>query len=488
MTEMINWLTKRAELSPNKQAVVLKDGTAYTFSDLKNHAKSVASYLAHLGIKQGDHVALLSKNSYDFLVTIHALNYLEVTSFLINTRLTAQEINYQLEDGEVRYLIYDEDLSDLAEPIAQQAVKTVSMQQCPKSNQTNNIMTDDLNLKSTSHILYTSGTTGNPKGVQLTYQNHWWSATASALNLGLHDHDRWLLSLPMFHVGGLSIVYRSVIYGIPIHLHDTFDVEAVHEDLMKNGVTIVSVVSVMLEQLLDRLGEEHYPEQFRCMLLGGGPAPKGLLQQAKDKHVPVFQTYGMTETASQFCTLDDENALSKIGSAGKPLFPNQLKIIQNEQEQPANEVGEIVVKGPTVTQGYYNRDEATRETIVNGWLKTGDLGYFDEDGFLYVVDRRKDLIISGGENVYPAEIEGVLKMHPKVKDAGVVGQEDDRWGQVPAAFIVFEEAVDFAKLEQFCLEHLAKYKCPKKWTSIDELPRNASKKLLRHQLQKQLKE
>ncbi|GAA0465006.1 o-succinylbenzoate--CoA ligase [Alkalibacillus silvisoli] len=488
MTTMLNWLTKRAELSPTQDAVVLKDGTTYSFEQLKNHAKHMAKYLMDLGVSQGDHVAVIAKNSYRFLITVHALNYVGAVSFLINTRLTNQEIDFQLKDGQVKYLLFDENLKQQISELDHQGIQLTNIHQCPLEVADISQVEDEINLNNKSHILYTSGTTGEPKGVQLTYNNHWWSANASLLNLGLYAYDRWLLSLPMFHVGGLSIVYRSVIYGIPIHLHETFDVEAIHHDLTERNVTIVSVVTVMLEQLLERLGEERYPDHFRCMLLGGGPAPKGLLEQAKEKAVPVYQSYGMTETASQFCTLDNANALTKIGSAGKPLFTNQLKIVHNETELPPHEVGEIVVKGPTVTMGYYKRDDENDKTLQNGWLKTGDLGYFDDEGFLYVVDRRKDLVISGGENVYPAEIESVLKSHPKVKDAGVVGQSDDKWGQVPVAFIVPKSSIDFVELEEFCSSQLAKYKVPKGWHKIDVLPRNASKKLLRHQLVKQLGE
>ncbi|TFB13792.1 o-succinylbenzoate--CoA ligase [Filobacillus milosensis] len=482
MTITPNWLDQRAFLTPDKEAIVLADGQSYTFKELQHDAKLYATHLKNQGFKQGDHIALLSSNCYEFAVVIHALHYIGAVAFLLNTRLTVNELAFQIEDGEVTGLIHHENYKEVADKLEQnQHIQLVSM------NQTSSEVSYDLNqefdLDQTSHILYTSGTTGNPKGVQLTYGNHYWSATASALNLGLHKDDRWLLNLPMFHVGGLSILYRSVIYGMPVHLHEKFHVEAVHRDIMERSVTIVSVVTVMLEQLMERLGKQQYPDTFRCMLLGGGPAPQTLVKKCQTKHVPVYQSYGMTETASQFSTLDKESMMSKIGSSGKVLFPGQLKIVENGKECGPNDVGEIIVTGPSVTKGYWKRPEANKEKFQNAWLKTGDMGYLDQDGFLYVVDRRKDLIISGGENIYPAEIESILSGLDGIKEVGVVGKEDVKWGQVPVAFIVRKNTtLSKEEISDYAEANLAKYKVPKDIYFIEQLPRNASKKLQRHKL------
>jgi O-succinylbenzoic acid--CoA ligase len=219
------------------------------------------------------------------------------------------------------------------------------------------------------------------------------------------------------------------------------------------------------------------------MLLGGGPASLPLLEECVAKDIPVYQTYGMTETSSQIVTLAPEDSIRKLGSAGKPLFPSQLKIIaEGNKEAAVHEAGEILVKGPNVTKGYLNREKASTQDIQDGWLHTGDIGYLDEDGFLFVLDRRSDLIISGGENIYPAEIEGVLTSHPSIIDAGIIGQKDEKWGEVPAAFIVPKTPVTERELLEFCRERLAKYKIPKHFYFIDEIPRNASKKILRREL------
>jgi O-succinylbenzoic acid--CoA ligase len=246
-------------------------------------------------------------------------------------------------------------------------------------------------------------------------------------------------------------------------------------------VTIMSVVSTTLTRILQELETDGLPHYFRCMLLGGGPASLALLENCVKKGIPVFQTYGMTETSSQIVTLAPEDSIRKLGSAGKSLFPSQIRIISESGEEAAvGEAGEIIVKGPNVTSGYLNREKS--KDFHDDWLYTGDLGYLDEEGFLFVLDRRTDLIISGGENIYPAEIEGVLTSHPAIADAGVIGKKDDQWGEVPIAFVVTQSPIPKSEILTFCLEKLAKYKIPHDFYFIDEVPRNASKKILRREL------
>jgi O-succinylbenzoic acid--CoA ligase len=323
----------------------------------------------------------------------------------------------------------------------------------------------------------------------LTYGNHLWSAIGSALNLGLREDDRWLACLPLFHVGGLAILLRGAIYGTGAIVHDGFDPARINASIDRDGVTIISVVANMLQRMLDERGDRPYPPALRCVLLGGGPAPEPLLRRCAHLGVPVVQTYGLTEAASQIATLAPEDALRKLGSAGKPLFGTELRI-----EGPGGVTlasggdGEIVVRGPTVTPGYFNRPEATAQAIRDGWLHTGDIGYLDAEGYLYVLDRRDDLIVSGGENVYPAEIEAVLQSHPDVLEAGVWGAPDERWGQVPVAAAVLHPGavVTPESLLAHCRERLAAYKTPARIELRDELPRNAAGKLLRNRLREVL--
>ncbi|WP_112181704.1 o-succinylbenzoate--CoA ligase [Paraliobacillus zengyii] len=482
-----HWLDKQATLTPNEIAIESPLIAPVTFSILRDRAQKFAKKLRFLGVQEGEHVAIHSKNSLEMIIAIHGLSYLGAVIVLLNTRLSKSELAFQLDDANARYLITTtEDQPYLEGLVNSDIVKVFSFLTVEKQPEMASDLKKELNLDDIFTIIYTSGTTGKPKGVVHTYGNHWSSAIASALNLGIDKQDKWLATLPLFHVGGFSLLMKSVIYGMPIYLLEKFEVEDIHQAIMAKGVTIVSVVSVMLDRLMEKLATKSYPEEFRCMLLGGGPASAYLLEKARKKHIPVFQTYGMTETSSQVVTLSPNEALRKIGSAGKALFTAQMKVMNDKQEANPLEIGEIFVKGPMVTKGYYQNESANQTVLRQGWLATGDLGYLDEEGFLYVVDRRKDLIISGGENVYPAEIENVLGSIDGIKEAGVVGQKDPKWGKVPVAFIIVEDKLNLDLVKQQCRELLAKYKVPKAFYIVESLPRNASNKLLRHQLVKQL--
>ncbi|KGX86750.1 o-succinylbenzoate--CoA ligase [Pontibacillus litoralis] len=481
---MPNWLDKRAKLTPNRVAIYFEK-ESITFEQLRQQSLQLAKKLTTIGVRKGTHLAVYGHNSVDFVRCVHAISYIGAVGVFLNTKLTAKEIVYQIEDAQCNYVIYDDALIEQMECVRDQTeVTACSFSALQRITITPFERKEEVDLADLHTILYTSGTTGYPKGVMLSYGNHWWSAVSSALNLGISDKDEWLVAMPLFHVGGLSTLFKSVIYGMPVHLYASFDVEAVHEAIMHQGVSHVSVVSLMANRLLKRLGEGQYPSCFRCMLLGGGPAAKPLLERAAMKQIPIIQTYGMTETSSQIVTLSAEDALKKIGSAGKALFSAECKIMIDYQEARPNEVGEIVVKGPMVTKGYYNRPDVNAQTIIDGWLYTGDAGYLDEDGYLYVVDRRKDLIISGGENIYPAEIESVLIGMEAINEVGVIGQEDCKWGQVPVAFIVVNKSyeVTFDEVMEYTQPKLAKYKLPKRIYVVSSLPRNASNKLMRRQL------
>jgi O-succinylbenzoic acid--CoA ligase len=479
------WLDKRAFLTPDRIAVEA-DSEQLTFAQLRQRAVNRAVELLALGVQQGHTVACLSESSVSLIEVVHSIPYTGAMLMLLNTRLTAHELMYQLQDSNSSLLLYSDSFAELAIELhrANKQLQVVSLTELQAiAAVAESRLLRDVSEQSTYTIMYTSGTTGAPKGVLQSYYNHWSSAIGSALNLGLGEQDKWLVTLPLFHISGLSILLRSVIYGIPIVLHTKFTPEEANKTIMNQGVTIMSVVSTMLTRMLEQLGENFYPSTFRCMLLGGGPAPLALLQSCVEHNIPVMQTYGMTETCSQFATLSPQYMLSKLGSAGKPLFQSDLRIMGSSGEElPAGEAGEIVVQGPNVSKGYYHHPAS--DSYHNGWLYTGDVGYVDEEGFLYVLDRRKDLIISGGENVYPAEIEAMLVAHSDILEAGVTAVADEQWGQRPVAFVVMSSGKPFdaEQLKVYCSQRLAKYKLPSAIYAVDELPRNAAGKLLRREL------
>jgi O-succinylbenzoic acid--CoA ligase len=451
-----DWLSQRADVTPARAALVV-GGDRWSFAELDLAVEGAASALRARGVVGADRVGIRAGNSAGFVVAVHALTRLGAVLVPINTRLSEPEVAWQIDDARLKLMLKDDDLAELLHASDAKHVRSRR----------------EFAMDAWHSIVYTSGTSGRPKGAILTYANHWSSAVASALNLGLLSDDTWLACLPLFHVGGLSILLRSVICGMTAVVQPRFEATEVNRAIDELRVSIVSVVSTMLDRMLAERGERPYPASLRCVLLGGGPAPLPLLERCAALGVPVVQTYGLTETASQVVTLAPEDALRKLGSAGKPLMGSQIRITPD---------GEICVRGPSVSPGYLHTPEALSQG--DGWLHTGDLGRLDAEGYLYVLDRRDDLIISGGENVYPAEVEAALLAHPAVGDAGVVGMPDAEWGHIVSAVVVLHpgKTATAEELIGFCRQRLAGYKVPRHLEFRSALPRNAAGKLLRREL------
>lgn len=475
-----NWLMQRAYLTPEKMALSVHDQT-WTFKDVYEEAMKRARQLKTAHLHSGDRIALMGASNVDMVMMIHASMLLGVEMVMLNNRLTEEEIAYQVADADVKMVLFEDQFKEKISHIATEKLAFSQLQKLAETIFEVEKMWED---NRTITIMYTSGTTGFPKGVRQTAGNHTSSAISSVLNLGLSEEDCWLCTMPLFHISGFSILVRSVLYGMPVRLFEKFDAKSVTTEIVDGTVTRMSVVSVMLEQILTELEtrKEQAHATFKTMLAGGGSVPTAYLKRAEACAMPVLQTYGMTETSSQTATLSSEDAFKKIGSSGKPLFFNAITI---KGASTPGEHGEVLVKGPHVTPGYVGRFHE-RSPLEEGWLATGDIGYLDEDGYLFIVDRRSDLIISGGENVYPAEIENVLSSHPNVLEAGVCGMQDEKWGETPVAFVVKKGEVTTEALHQYCMDKLAKYKHPTRIIFVEQLPRNASNKLLRRELKKWL--
>jgi O-succinylbenzoic acid--CoA ligase len=470
-----NFLRDRASLLPDKLALEFED-QKWTFHQLDEAAIYYGEKLKAVGIQPGETIAIYGKNSPETVFIIHALFYIGAKILFLNTRLTNHELEWQLQHAKVEKLIS-------TKSIHFDHVNTISIEDLQHVKGESFTIKDKFESDEVATIMYTSGTTGYPKAVLQSFGNHFHSAVSSCENLGLNDSDKWLCITPLYHVSGLSIIFRSAIIGLSVYLHAGFDVLEVKHAIEDKGVTIASVVASSLGRLMNEV--IHYPKNLKGMLLGGGPASSDLLKKCIDSGIAVFLSYGMTETCSQIVTLRPEDVHRKLGSAGKPIPGCEVMIIMDNSKCQPGLSGEIAVKGPNVTIGYLYGEKS--ESFQNGWFYTGDIGYLDEEDYLYVQDRRSDLIISGGENIYPAEIESVILSYPNVMDAGVVGLDDERWGSVPVAFVVFDKLVSIEELSCFCQKRLAKYKVPKKFFIVKELPRNATGKLLRKELREKLK-
>jgi o-succinylbenzoate---CoA ligase len=437
-----NWLAQRAFTSPDRPALVA-DGRSLTYAELEEAATSAARRLAGLGVRQESVVRLSMPAGIDYAVLLHAVMKLGAIAFPTDPRLTPAERGGAGADSRAVEITGPADAG---------------------SHEADLPLLGELDLDSVYCRILTSGTSGTARPIDLTYGNHLWSAVGSAFNLGMEPSDRWLCCLPLFHVSGLSILLRSAIYGTSVVLQDGFDVDDVAESLERDGVTLVSLVATMLTRLVDAGAAIERP---RAILVGGGPVSDEILVEAMGLGATVVQTYGLTEAASQVTTLSPAEAEdeSKRGSAGRPLLTTHVRIME----------GEILVQGPTVAPGLADQD---------GWLHTGDAGRIDEEGFLWVEGRRDDVIVTGGENVAPREIEEVLAQHPDLADAAVVGRPDPDWQNAVVAVVVPRAGAnpDAEALREWCRERLAAFKVPKSFEIADELPRTSSGKLLRREL------
>jgi len=330
--------------------------------------------------------------------------------------------------------------------------------------------------------VFTSGTTGHPKGASITFGNQFYGALGSAYRLGTLPDDRWLCCLSLFHIGGLAILMRCCLYGTTVVLQQGFDLEAVTRAVNEHAVTLISLVPTMVHRMLKIPAATAALQRLRLVLIGGAAAGADLIAQCAALNIQASPTYGLSEACSQVVTMLPAEARHKPDSVGRPLMFSRVEILDEAgNPQPPHHYGEVVVSGGTVMANYYNNPEMTARALRGGKLHTGDIGYLDEDGDLFLVQRRSDLIVSGGENVYPAEVERVLLSHPAVEAACVVGVPNAEWGQQVAAAIVLKsgERLSDADLLAFSRQHLAGYKQPRRVQFVSALPMTGSGKVQR---------
>ncbi|MDQ1431127.1 MAG: fatty-acyl-CoA synthase [Actinomycetota bacterium] len=504
----MSWCTvleHHARRTPNKPLAVFGDDVI-TYQGMEEWTAALAAGLHTRGVGVGDVVGLLSYNNSEFLATIFAANHLGAIAMPINWRLAAPELRFILEHSRARALVCDHALVDLAND-ATTDLDGDLVRLCIAGKE---VATEDfggwerfadLGAAATPlarahrqgddphRLMYTSGTTGRPKGVMLTHANLAWKNYAHIAEFGFTADDVGLASGPLYHVGALDLVTTTMIaVGATTIIHRVFDAERVVDEIERSRVTCVWAAPAMVRAILDVPGvEQRDLSSVRVIIAGGEKMPIPYIERLRTVFPSAWfaDAYGLTETVSGDTFLDRESTVSKLGSVGRPCQYLELDLWDEYGASvPAGERGEVVLRGPKVFTGYWRDPDATEAAFAGGWFHTGDIGMRDDDGYLYIVDRLKDMIVSGGENIASSEVERVLYEHEAVLEAAVVGRPDDRWGEVPVAFVVLHPTATATpeELVEHCRRQLAKFKVPKDVTLIDALPRNPSGKVLKREL------
>lgn len=501
------WFAERARVTPNRRALTF-EGVTWSYSQMLERIDATASVLQAGGVRHGDRVGYLGLNHPAFFEVMFATSRLGAIFVPLNFRLTGPELEFIINDAGVHTLVVDgahrgviEGISDAlpchrylaSEPVEgdasglfeslDEARKGVELLGTPEP-----VSPDEVAL-----IMYTSGTTGRPKGAMLTHSNVWWNNTMALLFTDILESDVSLVVAPLFHIGGLNVTTLQVwMKGGENVLHRTFDPGRFLSDVGRYSVTLAFAVPAML------IFVSQHPDfddadltTIRSIVCGGAPVPEAVIKLYIGRGIQINQGYGLTETSPLVSFLTPEHALSKLGSAGKaPMFVGVRLVGPTGEVVTAPLVrGEICVRGPNVMKGYWNRPDATSEAIdAEGWFHTGDGGYLDEEGFLYVADRIKDMVITGGENVYPAEVESAIYEHPAIAEVAVIGLPDDRWGEAVVAIAALKPGAQLTleELREFAGQSLARYKLPSRLEIVEVLPRNPAGKVLKFELRDRL--
>lgn len=487
-----NWLTKRAQLTPEKTAIADTSlNREWTFKELDARASASARWLSFRGIRQGDRVALISPNHIAYFDLLFACARLKAIFVPINWRLSTEEMNYILKDCKPKLIGYHPKLENKlaglkTEPDAlfntgdEEYLFFPSFSQVPQK-----VFAEE---NEPLAIIYTGGTTGRPKGVVLSHRSIFWNGINTIVSWNLTDKDITLTCLPLFHTGGLNALSIPVLMaGGKVAIGSEFDPRETIRLINELQCTIVLLVPTMYRMMIST--EEFQQSSFPSMnvfLSGGAPCPLDIYDVFQAKGLKFKEGYGLTEAGPNNFFIAPEEAAAKKGSVGKPMIFNEIRLLKEDgTEAGINQPGELLIRGKHTFEYYWNQKKATDEVLKGGWLHTGDLARKDEEGYFYIVGRKKDMIISGGENVHPLEIEHRLASHPDIGEAAVVGVPDDHWGEKVVAFIVASgKKPEETELKSFCSRKLASYKIPKQFFFIDELPKTDVGKIDKKKLQK----
>jgi fatty-acyl-CoA synthase len=497
------WFSDRARRTPHRRALTF-EGTTWTYAEMQDRIDRLAGALRGHGVCHGDRVGFLGLNQPAFLVTLFASARLGAIFVPFNFRLTGPELAYVIGDAGIHTLVVDEAHRPIIDGIRSElpcrhywsadvnAPDWPSFEHVEIGHQPL-VHGEAVDPDEVAVIMYTSGTTGRPKGAMLTHANIWWNNVSALSGFDIAVDDVSLVVAPLFHIGGLNVTTLLTWFkGGEVRLHRSFDPQTFLDDIGRHGVTTVFAVPAMLLFVSQLPAFETADlSSLRLVICGGAPVPEPLMKRFNDRGVPINQGYGLTETAPTVTFLMSEFGLSKLGSAGRTPVLIDVRLADPEGgvvTEPYAK-GEVCVKGPNVMKGYWNKPDATAAAIdAAGWFHTGDIGYLDEDGFLFIADRLKDMVITGGENVYPAEVESVLYEHPALAEVAVVGLPDERWGEAVVAVVVPKPGatVTLEELRAFAGERLARYKLPTRLELIDVLPRTPSGKVLKFELRDRL--
>ncbi|MER5195585.1 acyl-CoA synthetase [Streptomyces sp. NPDC002755] len=483
-----SWPARRARKTPHRTALV--HGQQSTdYRTLYARTTRLAHALRARGVRRGDRIAYLGPNHPSYLETLFAAGTLGAVFVPLNTRLAGPEIAYQLADSGAKALVYGPSHAGLVAGLpgntdVRTYLEVGAEYEGELATASDEPIDTPVTPDDTCIIMYTSGTTGRPKGAMLTHGNLTWNAVNVLVDTDLTADERALVSAPLFHTAGLNMLTLPVLLkGGCCVLVEAFDPEATFGLIERHRITFMFGVPTMFEQIA------RHPRwaaadlsSLRILTCGGSPVSTPLIAAYQERGLTFLQGYGMTEASPGTLFLDAEHSVSKAGSAGVPHFFSDVRVLRPDLTPvEVGETGEVVVRGPHVMPGYWGLPEETAASFADGWFRSGDAARVDEDGYVHIVDRIKDMIISGGENIYPAEIEDLLLAHPDIVECAVIGVSDDKWGEVPRAVVVPREGVSLDPDEVLASlsGRLAKYKIPKSVVVADELPRTASGKLLK---------